>query len=212
MTDSFKKIFRICWLIIATVATILTFTDHLSVFNGDGHPVVLYFTTWSVWFAFAASIVSIACSDKHWSIVLKFCAIILMIATFVVSAFVLPEKIWTGSYWTLGGTFKHFLLPIITVADTCLFDEKNYKVWFPFAGVTFPVIYWTVVICRAVMFKNANGGMIPVAIQGDYYPYGFTNLDAGHSLGGLIRLLIIIGVSLIAVGYIFYFFKREKKN
>lgn len=217
MTNSFKRVFRIVWLVVAAVATILTFTDHIAAFNGDGHPVTLYFTTWSVWFSLASALCIFIVSEKklvqnNAVMVLKFSANILMIATFVVSAFVLPDKIWMKDYWTLGSTFKHFLLPIITIADTCLFDEKNYKVWFPFAGVVVPVIYWFLVILRAVTFRNANGGMIPVAIQDDYYPYGFTNLDANHTLGGLIRLLMIIGVSLIVVGYVFYFIKREKKS
>lgn len=214
-----KLIVRIVWAVIAVAATIFTLTDHIGFLGGDLKPVALFFTSWSVWLAALAAILSLISTLKkdektpQWIIIIKFCAIIMMIATFVISAFVLPDKIWKAAFWTPGGAFKHFLLPIFTVADTILYDEKgSYKVYYPFVAVIIPLIYWAAVIIRFCAARSANGGAIPANLWDAYYPYGFTNLDNGHSLAGLIRLLAIILAALIAVGYGFYFGKKEYKK
>lgn len=214
-----KLVIRCIWVAIALVATCCTLTDHLGFLGGDCRPVTLFFTSWSVWLATLAAIPSLISTIKkdektpQWVILVKFCAIIMMIATFVISAFVLPDKIWKASYWTIGSTFKHFLLPIITVADTVMYDEKDsYKVYYPFASNVVPLVYWAVLIGRFCVARNANGGAIPENLWGQYYPYGFTNIDNGHSLFGLIRLLVIILVVLLGIGYGFYFAKKDYKK
>lgn len=214
-----KLIERILWTAIGLIATILTFTDHITFFNGDGKPVALFFTTWSVWLATVAAISSLISTIKDDDktpdcvLLLKFCATIMIIATFIVAGFVLPDKIWKASYWTFGGTFKHFLLPIITIADTILFDEKNkYKVFYPFAGVVIPLIYWAILITRFCLARKGLGGSIPENLWGAYYPYGFTNIDNGHSLAGLIKMLAGILVGLIAIGFGFFFGKKNYKS
>ncbi len=212
-----KFIFRLLWLLVALVATISSFTDRFVAFGGDGKPFALFFTAWSVWIAFAVAIwafvltVSSLKENKIFFTV-KFAADIMIIATFIVSAFVLPDKIWMKSYWTFGSTFKHFLLPIFTVLDSAFFDPaKSFKFWHPFAGVVAPVIYWTSVILRAVIHRNAQGGIIPSAEWNKYYPYGFTNLDNGHSLKGLCLLLLGIGIGLLGIGYLIVLINSKRK-
>lgn len=215
-----KLIFRCIWVAIALVSTVCTFTDHVGFLGGDFRPATLFFTSWSAWISTLAAVLALISTLKkdektpQWIILVKFCAIIMMIATFVISAFVLPDKIWKASYWTFGSTFKHFLLPIITVADTIIYDEKDsHKAYHPFAALVVPLIYWAAVIIRFCAARGSNGGAIPANLWDNYYPYGFTNIDNGHSLFGLIRLLAIIMVALIAVGYAFYFAKKDyKKN
>ena len=214
----FKKIYRIFYFAICLVATICTFTDHIAVFGGNGRPVALFFTTWSVWLCFVSSIFCFifAMKEKDDSqnlVLLKFCADIMIIATFIVAGFVLPEKIWTRDYWTFGGAFKHFLVPVMTVLDSAFFDKKSsYKIFYPFAGVVIPLIYWIVVIARVCIKRHSCGGSLPEALWNSYYPYGFTNFDNGHSLGGLIGLLAGILLGLILIGFLFLALKREKKN
>lgn len=214
-----KIIIRAIWLFTGVFATILTLTDHISVFGGDAKPFALFFTSWSVWLATLAAAAGFASAvqkeekTSQWILLLKFCAVIMIIATFIVASFVLPDKIWKASYWTLGGTFKHFLLPIITVADTVLFDEKDsYKVYYPFAAVVIPLLYWAAVITRFCIARNAMGGVLPANLWDAYYPYGFTNIDNGHSLAGLIKLLAGILVGLLAIGYGFFFGKKNFKK
>lgn len=214
-----KLIIRCIWLAFALIATVFTLTDHVGFLGGDSKPFTLFFTSWSVWLAtLAAGSALVSTLNKkertpQWVLLVKFCAIIMMIATFVISAFVLPDKIWKASYWTWGSTFKHFLLPLITVADTAIYDEKgSYKIYYPFASLVVPLIYWTAVIGRFCTARTAAGGTIPESLWDAYYPYGFTNIDNGHSLTGLIRLLAIILVALVAIGYGFYFGKKENKT
>lgn len=216
--NKFKSIFRIVWLIFSLIATIATLTDHVAAFNGDGRPAALFFTSWSVWLALVTAIAGTILiltkkEDSQWYCLLKFCADIMLIATFIVAGFVLPTKIWTASYWTFGGTFKHFFVPILTVADTILFDKKDsYKVYFPFAGIVIPLIYWVILIIRICVTRNAMGGAIPANLWDFYYPYGFTNIDNGHSLAGLCKLLSGITVGLIVIGFGFFFGKKSYKK
>lgn len=215
--NNFKIIFRSLWLIIALVATYLTLADHIVAFGGDGRPVALFFTTWSVWTGLAAAILCLIFTlqkkeESGWIHYIKFTADLMLIATFIMSAFVLPEKIWLSSYWTAGGIFKHFLLPIFTVADLFLFDEKGkYHISFPVISLALPLVFWATVIIRALLARTANCGAISSELWPMYYPYGFTNLDNGHSLGGLCGLLAGIMCGLVLIGYGLYFVKRTKK-
>ena len=45
-----------------------------------------------------------------------------------------------------------------------------------------------------------------------YYPYGFTNIDNGHTLGFLIGLLGAITVGLILTGTVLYLLNRKKAD
>lgn len=213
-----KFIFRILWLVICVIATITTITDHANFAGGDGKPAALFFTSWSVWLALLAACASFIfaikkADDSQWCVLLKFCADIMIIATFIVAGFVLPTKIWTAGYWTFGGAFKHFLVPLFTVADTCLFDKKDsYKVYYPFAAIVIPLLYWVIVIIRVCVKRNAMGGALPANLWDFYYPYGFTNFDNGHSLAGLCKMLAGILVGLVAIGYGFFFGKKSYKK
>lgn len=224
MNNTLRKVFRILTVLVGIVATVLTFTDHVLSMGGDGIPTTLYFTTWSVWLALFAAVLVLFMELKNVSedtklgrfiLLIKFCANIMIIATFIVAAFVLPKKIWTSSYWTLGGTFKHFLLPVLTVVDSILFNPRHtMKVFDPFLGVVIPLLYWVIVIIRNLTFRSANGGMIPEALWDYYYPYSFTNFDNGHSLGGLCGMLAGILVGLILIGFVYFVLdtKLKKKN
>lgn len=98
-----KLIFRLLWFLVALVATISSFTDRIVDFGGDGKPFALFFTAWSVWLAFVVAIWAFVLTVKSLKenkifFVIKFAADIMIIATFIVSAFVLPDKIWMKSY------------------------------------------------------------------------------------------------------------------
>jgi len=208
-------IYRLITLLVGIAATILTITDHL---GPDSSPTMLFFTTWSVWFATLAGCLAFfnAVSGKPnctaYSAI-KFCASIMIIATFIVAGFVLPSKLWTASYWTLGGALKHFFLPILTVLDCFLFDNRGeYKPYFPLLGGVAPLTYWIVIISRFSAFRASCGGAIPSDLWYRYYPYGFTNCDNGHTLKGLCIMLAGILVGLILIGFAIYFAKRPKKS
>lgn len=179
-----KFIFRLLWFLVALVATISSFTDRIVDFGGDDKPFALFFTAWSVWLSFVVAVWAFVLTVKSLKenkifFLVKFAADIMIIATFIVSAFFDPAK--------------------------------TFKFWHPLAGVVAPVIYWTSVICRAVIHKNAQGGIIPSAEWDKYYPYRFTNLDNGHSLKGLCLLLLGIGLGLIGIGYLIVLINSKRK-
>ena len=208
--------FRIVLTLVALGALILSFTG--------SSPIALYFTNWSVWFAAAMTFVTLAGTlmsrsgnesilDNGLFRLLKFSAEVMIFATFVVSSFVLPDKIWTAGFWTLGGAFKHCLLPLLFIADGILCDKRNsYKVGYVFFALVPPIAYWTVVILRFVNYRDSVGGSIPEAEWDRYYPYGFTNIDNGHTLTFLISLLAGIAAGLVITGFVFFSLNRKKKD
>ncbi|MBO7451049.1 MAG: hypothetical protein J6U54_11860 [Clostridiales bacterium] len=213
-----RLVFRVILTIVAIVALILSFTG--------SSPVALYFTNWSVWFAAAMTFITIigtfmsrsgneSVLDNGIYRLLKFAAEVMIFATFVVSSFVLPDKIWTSGFWTLGGAFKHCFLPLLFIADGILCDKRNsYKIGYVFFALVPPIAYWTAVIVRFVNYRNSIGGAIPEEQWDRYYPYGFTNIDDGHTLTFLICLLAGIAVALVITGFVFYALnrKRAKQN
>lgn len=217
-------ILKILWVVIAIVGTILSFVmPNLAKDNTVRSPF-LFYTNWSVYFSLIVGITSLISiilqlikkkesGNNELVPILKFSANIMIIATFIVSAFVLPDKIWKAEYWTLPSIFKHFLLPIITVLDAVLFDRKRSYRWsYPLIALIFPLIYWIALIIRIVVNGGGSTG-IPENMWDHYYPYGFTNLDKEGSmgLGGLIGLLAGIMVGLILIGYIFFVFDKLEK-
>ena len=86
------------------------------------------------------------------------------------------------------------------------------KIIFSLYGIIIPVIYWTSVICRFVSARKNFGGRIPESLWFRYYPYGFTNIDSGHSLKGLVILLCGIGAGLILFGLLFVFADKKSKE
>ena len=218
-----KTAYRTIWMLIALIATAFTFIDHLTVLGGDGSPPVLFYASWSVWITLVASVLGWIWSVRsflkkqthEWRrfASVEFCALIMMIATFIVSAFVLPDKIWTAGYWTASNTFKHFLLPVLTVIDVLVYQRgKVFGVLYPLYAVIPSLLYWAVIVIRALVYRAACGGAIPEAEHALYYPYGFTNFDAGHSLGGLCGLLSGMLIGLILIGYLFFWVNRRKSD
>lgn len=210
-----RLVFRIILAVVALIASILGFTG--------SSPVALYFTNWSVWFAAVMSFLALIGTFKSYLSgndllldngayrILKFAAEVMIFATFVVSSFVLPDKLWTAGFWTLGGTFKHVLLPVLFIADGILCDKRNsYRFGFVFAALVPPIAYWAIVIIRFVTYRNSIGGAIPESEWDRYYPYGFTNIDDGKTLTFLIGLLGGIAAGLVITGTVFYFLNRKK--
>lgn len=213
-----KRKYCLIWAFVACAASIFSITDHLSLFGGDGAPSALFFTSWSTWICTAVAYVSLAkWNNQNYTFrfkFIKFTANIMAVATFIVSAFVLPEKIWMISYWTkAGGIFKHFLLPLLTIGFELFIDRKNkYSVIYSLYGIIIPIIYWTATILKFVCVRKNFGGRIPESLWYRYYPYGFTNIDNGHSLKGLVILLCGIGAGLIIFGLLFVLADKKSKE
>jgi hypothetical protein len=212
-----KRSSLLAQLIYRSILVIVGITGAILGFVNKGAHCFLFYTYWSGWFAtivaittLVSTILQLAKGEKEgynkFIPILKFCANIMIIATFVVAGFVLPDKIWMKEYWTYAtGIFYHFLLPIMTVVDSVLFDKKqSYRLVYRFIGFIPSLLYWIIVIWRFLAYRSACGGHIPQAEWAYYYPYGFTNIDNKASLGGLIGLLAGILVALILIGFIYW--------
>lgn len=219
-----QLIFRSVLLVIAIVSLITSFTILNTASDGGSISPFLYYTHWSCFLAeltIGASFISTLVQfikgkregNNTYLPLLKFCSNIMIIATFVVAAFVLPDKIWTSGYWNFSSIVHHFLMPILVVLDSALFDRKRtYRISYPFLGVVLPLLYWIVVIARFSIKRNMEGGKIPEKLWDYYYPYGFTNVDNTSSYVFLISLLAGILVALIAIGFVYYFIDKLEKD
>ncbi len=219
-----QLIFRSVLLVVAVISLVTSFTIRNIASDGGAISPFLYYTHWSCFlaeFTIGASFISTLLQfikgkregNNTYLPLLKFCSNIMIIATFVVAAFVLPDKIWTKGYWNLSSIFHHFLMPILVVLDSALFDRKRtYRVSYPFLGVILPLIYWFVVILRFSIKRNVSGGHIAENLWDYYYPYGFTNIDKSSSYGFLIGLLAGILVALIAIGFAYWALDKLEKG
>ncbi len=219
-----QLIYRSVLLVVAAISLVTSFTILNGASDGGSVSPFLYYTHWSCFLAeltvgasFISTLVQFIKGKREgnntYLPLLKFCSNIMIIATFVVAAFVLPDKIWTSGYWNFSSIFHHFLMPIMVVVDSALFDRKRtYRVSYPFLGVVLPLLYWIVVITRFSIKRNMCGGQIPENIWDYYYPYGFTNVDNTSSYGFLIGLLAGILVALIAIGFLYYSIDKLERN
>lgn len=219
-----QLIYRSVLLVLAVASLITSFTILNVASDGGAVSPFLYYTHWS---CFVGEVVIIASflstliqfikgkreGNNTFLPLLKFCANIMIIATFIVAAFVLPNKIWTKGYWTLSSVLHHFLMPILLVLDSILFDKKHsYRFSYPFFGLVLPLLYWIIVIARFTIKRNACGGTIPTELWDYYYPYGFTNMDKSSSYPFLIGLLAGICVGLLIIGFVFYIVDKLDKD
>ncbi|MCR4562663.1 MAG: hypothetical protein K5694_05630 [Bacilli bacterium] len=207
-------IYRAVVLAIALFSSVIPFFIYnINGVTGGNITPFIYFTNWSVWLVLVAAVIGFIYALRNklgksegvpsWVEAVRLAAFIMILATFIISAFVLPAKIWMKEYWTLASTFKHFLLPVVFIFDAIVLSRKQTVKWtFPLFAVIPPLIYWIIIIARFMIKRGGNP--LPQAIWADYYPYGFTNIDNGHSLGGLIGLLGGILVGLLIVGYAYY--------
>lgn len=218
----FKLIFRSIVLLIAIASTLIGFILPNLTPGGDPISPFLFFTNWSVYLAtlsaalvFALNLVGFIRKEEKASLavdLIQFSAVMMILVTFIVSAFVLPDKIWMAGYWKPASIFKHFLFPILIFVDYFAFARKgSAKAYSPFVALIAPLLYWVILISRIMIARNEHGGALPEALWPYYYPYGFTNLDNGKSLGFLLGLGGGIMAAMIAIGFLFYFLKRAKK-
>ena len=207
-----KLIYRSITVLIAVVSLYFTVA-------GRGARTLIYYTTWSVWFASLTSFCSFSRTvreirgerktDEKFN-ALKFSSAVMIFATFVMSAISLPDKIWQAGYWTASSTFKHFLLPLAVVTDEIIFSKKGeHKWWFVLTSMIAPLFYWTGVLSRIFIARSFYGGAIPRAKGYDYYPYPFVYIDGGVSVSSIFLLLASVGVCLILISTLMVYLNKK---
>jgi len=212
-----KIVFRLILCIISVVATIATVTDRLPATGGDGMPIPLFFTVWSVWFVSVISFFNLYYTisrEKESGIfmLLWYCSVISIIATFLVTAITYALGILYIDYWSWGSIFKHILLPLFAFFDAKYFREsKTFERYYPYVGPIPAFLYWVVILSRIFIKKSRCGGVIPESDWTRYYPYKFVNLDANTSLIVVLGILAGIYIMLTLLGILFFHLNSTKK-
>lgn len=93
----------------------------------------------------------------------------------------------------LGITLLHYAVPIMTILDYVLFDQKGkVRVWMPLFAAVFPVLYAAVSLFAAQWMTGT-----------DRYPYPFLNVDLLGWNGVLLNILLL-ALGYFAVGYLIF--------
>jgi len=116
--------------------------------------------------------------------------------TWLVAHFIL------GSF-TMGASLRvsirlvHYVVPIMTLLDWLLFDEKGrMRATSPLLWTVFPLLYFSIVLLLAALTKGTP-----------FYPYPFMNV----STQGLARVLVTVAWKVaffVALGYVFVLVDR----
>lgn len=108
------------------------------------------------------------------------------------------------SNYTFQNLTVHYIVPIMTILDYFLFDEKGkIKWWNPLIWILCSVIYLPFIFIRALILGN-NTTLIK-------YPYFFLNVD---NLGAGKVILWCIGILLFftALAYLLFLFDYKKRK
>ncbi len=129
-------------------------------------------------------------------------AITMMITvTFLIYHFVLlPQSFtMTSDYrpFSLPDILVHYYVPIMTILDWLLFDEKNKYRWYdPFIWLVLPYAYFIYAIIRAQL-----GGVLTAI--GSRYPYYFMDVDA-IGVTNVLWNVLFLSIAFLLLGYIIY--------
>lgn len=215
-----NRIVSIIYRLIAFFLGLVCIVYDLGILQGEFRTYNLfYFTLISNIFCiglFFALIIKTILDIKHKGIYgstsisphLKGEIMISIILTMSVYHFILiPYAIKQNPYQTL--EFKdivfHYIIPVLTVFDWIIFDEKRRFKWFdPLLWMIGPTLYIIFVYTQAIFSTLVN-----LNSQMNRYVYIF--LDIGRlGMGNVIQNLILLSTSFIIVGYMLYGIDRIK--
>lgn len=180
--------------------------------------IFMYYTTLSNLFAAIAGAILIpfqiiSLKKKEdvlplWAILLKYCAVIALLLTFLISAFWLGpvEVMKGGSYWLMfeGVTsIVHFFVPMLAFFSFSFF-ETNKKITFPysFLGLSSMGLY-------AIFYISNYYGHFLSTKDGIYDWYSFFQSDSPFFI-----ILIILGIFLFAylLSFLTYFLNKKMRE
>lgn len=138
----------------------------------------------------------------EWFPLLKGMTMMAITLTFVVAHFVLKLSFSFDTFKNASLLGLHYIVPIMTIFDWILFDKKGFiKKKNPIIWTILPIIYLTVAYICA-FFGNGIGDN-----PNSKYPYSFMDIDS-LGLNKVFINILIISVSYILIGYIYYLVDR----
>ena len=122
-----------------------------------------------------------------------------ILITFVVYHVMLRPIADPSKFWSLDNMLCHYIVPIMFVLDTLLFDERGeYRKSEPFYWTSVPLIYMVVSLFNGIVTR------IPVPDAKDSpFPYFFVNVDK-YGWGFVAIHCLVIFLAYLAVGYLLF--------
>ena len=197
-----SKPIGILWKTVIVACAFIGVGLQIGVFRGEFHTTTLrYFTNLSnllCMLYFSIDVVYLLLrrgndGSKSWCFPLKGVAMMGVTVTWLVAYFMLGD-FDMGASMRVSIRLVHFVVPIMTILDWLLFDEKGrMSIASPLLWASFPLLYFAIVMLLAALSSGTP-----------FYPYPFMNV----STQGLLRVLITVALMtafFIALGYAFFF-------
>lgn len=130
---------------------------------------------------------------------MKYTATISLLVTMLIAHFMLFDAMFQNGQLVWHLVAMHYVVPIMTILDWILFDEKGkMPVWGPFAWMSLVLVYLAVVmICAGPLGLDMGGGT-----TADITRYPYTFLDPAISgVGGVVAFCAGMLVAFIALGF-----------
>ena len=132
----------------------------------------------------------------------KYTATISLLVTMLIAHFLLFDAMFRDGQLVWHLVVLHYVVPIMTLLDWVLFDEKGkMPVWGPLAWMSLVVAYLAIVMIGAgPLGMNLGGGT-----TADVSRYPYTFLDPGISgVGGVVAFCGVMLVAFVALGYVLF--------
>ena len=132
----------------------------------------------------------------------KYTATISLLVTMLIAHFLLFDAMFKDGQLVWHLVVLHYVVPIMTLADWALFDEKGkMPAWGPLAWMSLSVVYLAIVMIGAGPLGMDLGGGTTADVS--RYPYTF--LDPGISgVGGVVGFCVVMIVAFVALGYVLF--------
>ena len=201
-----SKTASLIWKALIVVVGLVGLVIGTGVFKGAFNPLIFgMFTTISNAIVVVYFFVALVVLGGRTSASPTFCPLFKQIVTmgitvtFLVAHFFLSNLLYTDDVLNVDMLILHYIVPIMTILDWLLFDEKGrMRAWAPFLWTILPLAYLAVVEVAI----NAWGFSFSGGVEGaSDYPYPF--LDAA-TLGWprVIGLICALVAAFIVLGYV----------
>jgi hypothetical protein len=132
----------------------------------------------------------------------KYTATISLLVTMLIAHFLLFDAMFQDGHIVMHLVVLHYVVPIMTLLDWLLFDEKGrMPAWGPISWMSLVLVYLVVImVCAGALGMNMGGGT-----TADISTYPYTFLDPSISGAGQVAAFCgAMLVAFVALGYILF--------
>jgi len=134
--------------------------------------------------------------------VAKYTATVSLLVTMIIGHFMLFDALFQDGRLVMHLVVLHYVVPIMTLLDWLLFDEKGrMPAWGPVSWLSLVVAYLVVVFVRVGMLGHYMGG----GTTADVTAYPYTFLDPGiMGAGGVAGFVAAMFLAFLVLGYVIF--------